>query len=152
MLTLDFPLLKFWYISNYWPSITATKLTTNTAQKMKFSIKDFFSKCNQTRRKLRIWSHLLKKSLMENFILYAVKFCISALLTNSLLTIAKLPLSKFIRYYLLPKPNSCWFMLKTCTRLKHIKTYSKNWISFKDTPFNHFLQEAPNIEKNVGNF
>ena len=43
-----------------------------TAQKMKFSIKDFFSKCDQIRRKLRIWSHLLKKSLMENFILCAV--------------------------------------------------------------------------------
>ena len=39
-----------------------------TAQKMKFSIKDFFSKCDQIRRKLRIWSHLLKKSLMENFV------------------------------------------------------------------------------------
>ena len=43
-----------------------------TAQKMKFSIKDFFSKCDQIRRKLRIWSHLLKKSLMENFIFFAV--------------------------------------------------------------------------------
>ena len=39
-----------------------------TAQKMKFSIKDFFSKCDQIRGKLRIWSNLLKKSLMENFI------------------------------------------------------------------------------------
>ena len=39
-----------------------------TAQKMKFSIKDFFSKCDQIHRKLRIWSYLLKKSLMENFI------------------------------------------------------------------------------------
>ena len=36
-----------------------------TAQKMKFSIKDFFSKCDQIRRKLRIWSHLLKKPLMK---------------------------------------------------------------------------------------
>ena len=36
--------------------------------KMKFSIKHFFSKCDQIRRKLRIWSHLLKKYLMENFI------------------------------------------------------------------------------------
>ena len=35
---------------------------------MKFSIKDFFIKCDQIRRKLRIWSHLLKKSLMERFI------------------------------------------------------------------------------------
>ena len=43
-----------------------------TAQKMKFSIKDFFSKCQQIRSFLRIWSHLLKKSLMENFIFCAV--------------------------------------------------------------------------------
>ena len=49
---------------------------TLTAQKMKFSIKDFFSKCDQIRRKLRIWSHLLKKSLMENFIFCAaILFC-----------------------------------------------------------------------------
>ena len=40
-------------------------------QKMKFSIKDFFSKCDRIRRKLRIWSHLLKKSLMENLV-----FCV----------------------------------------------------------------------------
>ena len=40
---------------------------------MKFSIKDLFSKCDQIRRKLRIWSHLMKKSLMENLILCAVK-------------------------------------------------------------------------------
>ena len=41
----------------------------HTAQKMKFSIKDFLGKCDQNRRKLRIWSHLVKKSLMENFII-----------------------------------------------------------------------------------
>ena len=45
----------------------------NTAQKMKFSMKDFFSKCDQIRSFLRIWSHLLKKYLMENFIFCAVK-------------------------------------------------------------------------------
>ena len=39
---------------------------------MKFSIKDFLNKCDQIRRKLRIWSNLLKKSLMENFIFCAV--------------------------------------------------------------------------------
>ena len=33
------------------------------AQKIKFSVKDFFSKCDQIRSYLRIWSHLLKKSL-----------------------------------------------------------------------------------------
>ena len=37
----------------------------DTTQKMKFCIKDFVSKCAQIRKKLRIWSHLLKKSLME---------------------------------------------------------------------------------------
>ena len=41
--------------------------------KMKFSIKDFFSKCDQIHRKLRIWSHLLVKSLMEKFIFCAVQ-------------------------------------------------------------------------------
>ena len=39
---------------------------------MKFSIKDLFTKCDQIGRKLQIWSHLLKKSLMENFIFCAV--------------------------------------------------------------------------------
>ena len=37
--------------------------TAFTAQKMKFTIKDIFSKCGQIRGKLRIWSHLLKKFL-----------------------------------------------------------------------------------------
>ena len=46
---------------------------TSTTQKMKFSIKDFFSKCDQIRSLLRIWSHLLKKSLTENFTFCAVK-------------------------------------------------------------------------------
>ena len=36
--------------------------------KMKFSITDFLSKCDQIRSFLWIWSHLLKKSLMEKFI------------------------------------------------------------------------------------
>ena len=43
-----------------------------TSQKMKFFFKDFFSKCDQIRSFLWIWSHLLKKSLMGNFIFYAM--------------------------------------------------------------------------------
>ena len=39
---------------------------------MKFSIKDFFRECDQIRSFLQIWSHLLKKSLTENFIFCAV--------------------------------------------------------------------------------
>ena len=40
----------------------------DTAQQMKFFIKDFFSKCDQIHSFLQIWSHLPKKSLMKNFI------------------------------------------------------------------------------------
>ena len=43
---------------------------------MKFSIKDFFRKCDQIRMKLWIWSHLLNKSFMENFIFCAVYFVV----------------------------------------------------------------------------
>ena len=39
---------------------------------MKFSIKDFLSKCDQIRSFLRICSGLLKNSLMENFIFCGV--------------------------------------------------------------------------------
>ena len=39
---------------------------------MKFSIKDIFSKCEQFRSFLQIWSYLLKKYLMENFVFCAV--------------------------------------------------------------------------------
>ena len=44
------------------------EIIRDTAQKMKFSMKELCSKCDQIGRILRIWSHLLKKSLMENFI------------------------------------------------------------------------------------
>ena len=47
-------------------------IINTTAQKMKFSITDFFNKCDQIRSFLRIWSHLLKKSVMQNFIFCAV--------------------------------------------------------------------------------
>ena len=40
----------------------------DTTQKMKLSIKDLFRKCDQIHSFLRIWSNLLKKSLIENFI------------------------------------------------------------------------------------
>ena len=39
---------------------------------MKSSIKNFSSKSDQIRKKLRIWSHLMKKSLMQTFIFCTV--------------------------------------------------------------------------------
>ena len=49
-----------------------SNIIDSTVLKMRFSMKDFFSKCDQIRRKLWIWSHLMKKSLMKNFIFCAV--------------------------------------------------------------------------------
>ena len=57
------------------PQSVASNYRPDTVQKKKLSIKDFFSKCDQIRSFLRIWSHLLKKSLMKNFIFCAVIFC-----------------------------------------------------------------------------
>ena len=48
--------------------------SASTAQKIEFSIENFFSECDQIVMKLRIWSHLLKKkSLMENSIFCVVQ-------------------------------------------------------------------------------
>ena len=44
-----------------------------TAQKLNFSFTDVVSKCDQICIKLRICSHLLKKSLKENFTFCTVK-------------------------------------------------------------------------------
>ena len=62
-------MMSFWCLSSL---LTLNKyhkffLVFITAQNMKSSIKDFFSKCDQIRSFLRIWSHLLRKFLMENF-------------------------------------------------------------------------------------
>ena len=42
---------------------------------MKFRNEDFFSKCDQIRSFQRIWSHLLKKPLMELHFLCNYKKC-----------------------------------------------------------------------------
>ena len=51
--------------------VQSTIFNFPTAQILKLSIVDFFSKCDQIRNLLRIWSHLLKKPLMEILI-----FCV----------------------------------------------------------------------------
>ena len=56
---------KGWNDNRTWQIYPRFNFTVVTAQKMKFSIKDFFSKGDQIRRQLRIWSQLLKKFLME---------------------------------------------------------------------------------------
>ena len=63
--------------------MSTTVPLTSTAKKVNFSSKDFLNKGDQIHRKLRIWSHLLKKSLMQNFI-----FLYSADSTNEMSNIS----------------------------------------------------------------
>ena len=57
--------------------IRSLRYNTFPSRKMKSFIKNFFIKYHQIRSFVRIWLHLLKKSLMENFI-----FCVVFLWTN----------------------------------------------------------------------
>ena len=50
----------FWCIFSFF--------TLHYPRKTKFSIKNFFSKCDDISKKLQSWSHLLKKSLKGDFI------------------------------------------------------------------------------------
>ena len=61
--------------SNPWVSFQRkkSKYYFKHCTKNEVTINDFFSQCDQIRSFMRIRSHLLKKSLMENFIFYIVK-------------------------------------------------------------------------------
>ena len=56
-------------------------MPTHVAQRLKFSVTDFSSKHDQIHRKLRIWSHLRKKSVMETaFFVQHVLTCLEVAL------------------------------------------------------------------------
>ena len=76
-------------------AITVKKKHLNkyTVQKMKFFIMDFFRKCDQIHIFVWIWSHLLKKSLMENFFFFWV---MDAWTTNNYVPSFKKASSRFI--------------------------------------------------------
>ena len=73
-LSFKFKIVFFFFDPKYFYEMTISCIIaiTRTAQKIRFSITDFFSKCDQIRWKLQIWSHLLKKSVIVNFIFCAV--------------------------------------------------------------------------------
>ena len=55
-----------------WSKLVENDRLTNVTARKRFSIKDFFSKyfsikCDQIRRNMRSWSHLIEKSLMKKF-------------------------------------------------------------------------------------
>ena len=62
---------------------------------MKFSFKIFLSKCDQICKKLRIRSHLLKKSFLENFIFCAVHVCFLSTFRRTLSSISGFQIFSF---------------------------------------------------------
>ena len=73
---------------------------------MKFSIWDFSSKCDQIRRKLRIWSHLLEKSLMETFIFVQCNYVFT---TIPIMLFENIILTFFLNNRPLPLREKCWY-------------------------------------------
>ena len=99
---------------------------------MKFSIKDIFSKCDQIPSFLRIWSHLLKKSLMGNFIFCAVY----TFLWNFLLI-----------YHISLDFHGKFFLRRNCAKYdishlySHLHIYKIKFLQKYLTAFNYFRIE-----------
>ena len=68
---------------NFLGNILLERLETHH-KLIKFSIKDFFSKCDQIRKKFPIWSHLLEKPYLKHHFFEQWKIC-GQLLENLLL-------------------------------------------------------------------
>ena len=69
---------------------------------MKFSIKDFFSKCDEILSFRGIWSHLLKKALMKNFF-----FCVLLIFLSNSVNLVFCTLMAGCRR----EETSCYFLL-----------------------------------------
>ena len=82
------------------------KKVSHTAQKMKFSIKDFFSKCDQIPKIPADLVTLLNKSLMENFIFSVVIVNFQVSVSFLILTLTILENCKVKTVGLLNKPAS----------------------------------------------
>ena len=72
---------------------------------MNFSINHFFSKCDQILRFLRIWSHLLRKCLIKNFIFCALKIPLIGILQNEINNFFAIPKQFFLPIAMLLLPN-----------------------------------------------
>ena len=114
--------------------------TVTTAQKMKFSINDFFSKCDQIRSKLRIWSRLLKKSFMEDFFFvqrtgwvsisaFSSLVGIPIEITNSALGLKTCVITAEIKRY-----KSQYFMLLSCNVSVSEWIYTLEFPEYQETP------------------
>ena len=108
---------------------------------MKFSIKDFFSKCDQICSFLRIWSHLLKKFLTESSIFCAVKWvnCLDNLFIMSCSTQGKLITILLIEYTAqFPTSWSLLLQEKKILRNESEKDYSVKSVRIQSYSGPHF--------------
>ena len=109
-------------------------------KKMNFSIKDFFSKCDQICSFLQIWSHLLKNPLMENFIFCAVyrsgKLCLlhqhnttfkrsatnkESSITSGTVTLVRSLLGQLNRWARISRPDISFDVCNLSTKIKNMK-------------------------------
>ena len=91
--------------------ISSLSIISIAAQKMNSFVKDFFGKCDHFRSKLRIWSHLLKKPLMENFIFFVIS---TFLVLDDLEQVDRLAIITYRRSH--PEMFLGKGVLKTCSK------------------------------------
>ena len=113
---------------------------TNTAQKMKFSIKDFFTKCHQIRRKLRTSPHLINKLIFlcseivqpvtKYFEKYLLSFHSQKWNWTSLLSSKTECISCF---------TSCWTILKNAEISENLKIACRQILVPSLLPRNKYL-------------
>ena len=107
---------KIWFVTSRQP-----------AEKMQFSIKNFFSKYDQIRTTLWIWLYLVKKSLMETLI-----FCVQS-------AVKTLPLTVFRMVGEGAKRHPTCFSSVTST---NVRISPQNFLTFNFNPLPHWCKMA----------
>ena len=113
---------------------------------MKFFVKSFLSKCKQIRRKVQICLYLLKKSLTENFIFYAVqifernKANLKLKSFLILLVLWRLPIMQLIFHNYIENFSSVtWkFFSRTYAKLKRLNHCTFSTKDFDNNPLTQF--------------
>ena len=115
---------------------------------MKFSNKGFFNKCDQIGSFLRIWSNLLQKFLMQNFIFCAVELHYFTMITLRRYDTKKLVdeislnfpelfiIGQYVKIRFKNKGSPCYFLSSRGQKIKHITKIEQN---FCPRSWFHFL-------------
>ena len=126
-------------------------LAKKSAQKVKLFMKDFFSKCDQIRKKLWIWSHLLKKYLIENFFC-AVKMAQEEFSFNEVtgwMVLMFVRVHSFINVFLRsPWPFHIWCWKMTKLTLKICSVNTARFLKYI-SPFFNIMQGRLRFSENV---